>query len=83
LAPNSKLTYKDMLFGVWERSKEQPLELKIHGIKPPTFEYLWSWLCELPHPVTWTEIRAWEAGAGFKVKRWEGRMLIQADNMRR
>lgn len=46
------------------------------------FAHLLPWLGQLPSPVTWCDLEAWERMTNRRLKRWEQDLLIRLDYLR-
>jgi len=77
------------LIDIWKVSGFKPAELENHQDdiylpgSPPHFPWVWEWFFELPSPITWFELSAWNQIAGIGLTRWEGELLIRLDHLRK
>lgn len=49
---------------------------------PPDFAHVMYWLAELPCPVTWPDLLAWQQVTGRDLARWEIDLLMRLDRVR-
>lgn len=67
---------------VWKQTGRKPKELEEVVPPPKDFKYLWDWLCDLPYPLSYTELEAWMRLTGRSLSRWQIQILAELDKVR-
>lgn len=76
------LTKKRHLMMVWKQTGRKPKELEDVVPPPEQFRYLWDWLCELPYPLSYTELEACNRMKGRRLARWQVHVMSELDKVR-
>jgi hypothetical protein len=78
---HSSQTKREHYRAVWKGTGIKPPQLD--GPTPPKdMLYLWRWLMDLPHPLSFIELEAWSRLTGVVLGRWEVEALITLDKAR-
>lgn len=70
------------LEAVWKATGTKPQELADLPDPPEELMYLWHWLGDQVHPMSYAELEGWARLTGRSLSRWEVEALIQLDRAR-